>query len=164
MMTGPHEPVTGEGEGPGRQHSWIHRLVAASLSQPVLVAVAVLSIGAVGYWSFRRLPVDAYPDLSPTMVAITTQWPGHAAEEVERLITFPIETEMNGLPKLKVQRSISLYGLSDVRLVFQDGTDPYFARQRVHEAPERRGSARRRQPGNGAALLSLRPGLPLRHR
>ena len=130
-MTGPHEPVAGE--GPGR-HSWIHHLVAASLSQPVLVAVAVLSLGAVGYWSFRRLPVDAYPDLSPTMVQITTQWPGHAAEEVERLITFPIESEMNGLPRLKVQRSISLYGLSDVRLVFQDGTDPYFARQRVLEA------------------------------
>ena len=67
------------------------------------------------------------------MVEIMTQWPGHAAEEVERLITVPIETEMNGLPGLDVVRSISLYGLSDVRLVFKDGTDNYFARERVFE-------------------------------
>ncbi len=67
------------------------------------------------------------------MVEITTEWPGHAAEEVERLITFPIEAEMNGLPKLQVGRSISLYGVSDVRLVFEDGTDNYFARERVFE-------------------------------
>ena len=81
-------------------------------------------------WSFCRLPVDAYPDISPPMVEIVTQWPGHAAEEVERLITVPIETEMNGLPRLKVVRSISLYGLSDVRLIFDDGTDNYFAASR----------------------------------
>src|SRR5258707_10340824 len=67
------------------------------------------------------------------MVEIITQWPGHAAEEIERLITVPIEVEMNGIPKMTVQRSISLYGLSDVRLTFRDGTDNYFARQRVFE-------------------------------
>jgi len=87
----------------------------------------------VGIWSFSRLPVDAYPDLSPTMVEIVTQWPGHAAEEVERLVTVPIETEMNGVEHLTVQRSVSLYGLSDVVLTFADKTDPYFARQRVFE-------------------------------
>src|SRR5258707_7615542 len=67
------------------------------------------------------------------MVEIITQWPGHAAEEIERLITVPIEVEMNGLPKMTGQRSISLYGLSDVRITFRDGTDNYFARQRVFE-------------------------------
>ena len=67
------------------------------------------------------------------MVEIVTQWPGHAAEEVERLITVPIEVEMNGLPKLQVLRSISLYALSDVRLTFEDPTDDYFARQQVFE-------------------------------
>ena len=67
------------------------------------------------------------------MVEIVTQWPGHAAEEVERLITVPMESEMNGLPGLNVVRSISLYGLSDVRLTFEDGTDNYFARQQVFE-------------------------------
>jgi len=84
----------------------------------------------VGCWSLDRLPVDAYPDLSPPMVEIITQWPGQAAEEVERLITVPIEVEMNGLPRLKVLRSISLYGLSDVIMSFEDNTDNYFARNR----------------------------------
>ena len=111
----------------------IHRLVAASVSQPLLVAALAIGIVAVGIWSFRRLPVDAYPDVSPPLVEITTQWPGHAAEEVERLITVPIEVEMNGLPGLTVTRSISLYGLSNVRVTFRDGTDPYFARQQVFE-------------------------------
>ena len=68
----------------------------------------------------------------------STQWPGHAAEEVERLITVPIETEMNGLPNLVVMRSISLYGLSSVRVTFADGTDIYFARQQVFERLARR--------------------------
>ena len=67
------------------------------------------------------------------MVEIITQWPGHAAEEVERLVTVPIETEMNGVERVKVVRSISLYGLSDIRMTFLDGTDHYFARQRVLE-------------------------------
>ena len=75
--------------------------------------------------------MDAYPDLSPPMVEIVTQWPGHSAEEVERLITVPVELGMNGIPKLATKRSISLYGLSDVTLTFRDGTDNYFARQRV---------------------------------
>ncbi len=90
-------------------------------------------MAGLGIWSFSRLPVDAYPDIAPPMVELVTQWPGHAAEEVERLITVPVETEMNGLPNLDVVRSISLYGLSDVRLVFKDGTDNYFARERVFE-------------------------------
>ena len=72
-----------------------------------------------GAVSFQHMPVDAYPDLSPPMVEIITQWPGHAAEEIERLVTLPTEVEMNGVPKLNVMRSISLYGLSDVILTFQ---------------------------------------------
>ena len=74
-----------------------------------------------GIIAFHRMPVDAYPDLSPPMVEIITQWPGHAAEEVERLVTLPIEVEMNGTPNLEVMRSISLYGLSDVILTFRRG-------------------------------------------
>ena len=84
-----------------------------------------------GAWSLDRLSVDAYPDLSPPMVEIITQWPGHAAEEVERLITVPVEVEMNGIPRTTTLRSISLYGLSDVILTFRNGTDDYFARERV---------------------------------
>jgi heavy metal efflux system protein len=113
--------------------SLINRIVATSLRQRLLVVFLFLHLVALGIFSFRRLPVDAYPDLSPPMVEIVTQWPGHAAEEVERLITVPLEVAMNGTPKMTVLRSISLYDLSDVRLTFADGTDNYFARQRVFE-------------------------------
>jgi heavy metal efflux system protein len=113
--------------------SMAHRVVRAALDQPLLVLLLTIALIGVGIWSFRRLPVDAYPDISPPMVEVVTQWPGHAAEEVERLITVPVENGMNGLPKLKVVRSISLYGLSDVRLTFEDGTDNYFARQQAFE-------------------------------
>src|SRR5579864_2791484 len=111
----------------------IHRIVQFALQQRfVILMVTVLMIfgGAV---SFQRMPVDAYPDLSPPMVELITQWPGHAAEEMERLVTLPLEVEMNGVPHLEVMRSISLYGLSDIRLTFQESTDDYFARQVVFE-------------------------------
>lgn len=120
-------------EGPRRSASVINRVVASSLRQRFLVILAVVLLVLTGTWSLNRLPVEAYPDLSPPMVEIITQWPGHAAEEIERLITVPIEIEMNGIPRMTVLRSISLYGLSDVRLTFHDGTDNYFARQRVFE-------------------------------
>ncbi|HET7600133.1 MAG TPA: CusA/CzcA family heavy metal efflux RND transporter [Gemmatimonadales bacterium] len=113
--------------------SAIHRIVTGALRQRFLVGLMAVLIAAAGAWSFSRLPVDAYPDLSPPMVEVITQWPGHAAEEVERLITVPLEIEMNGLPRLRIIRSISLYGLSDIRLTFEDGTDNYFARQQVFE-------------------------------
>ena len=92
----------------------IHRIVQFALNQRFLVLMLTAFIVVVGVVSFERMPVDAYPDLSPPMVEIITQWPGHAAEEVERLVTLPIEVEMNGVPKLVFMRSISLYGLSDV--------------------------------------------------
>jgi cobalt-zinc-cadmium resistance protein CzcA len=113
--------------------SLINRVVATSLRQRLLVVFLFLLLAALGVFSFRRLPVDAYPDLSPPMAEVITQWPGHAAEEVERLITVPLEVAMNGAPRMTILRSISLYGLSDVRLTFADGTDSYFARQRVFE-------------------------------
>jgi cobalt-zinc-cadmium resistance protein CzcA len=114
-----------------RAASIMNRIVAASLSQRLLVVIGALVLLIAGTRSVERLPVDAYPDLSPPMVEIITQWPGHAAEEVERLITVPIERGMNGTPRMMTMRSISLYGLSDVILTFRDGTDNYFARQRV---------------------------------
>ncbi|MFY9825544.1 MAG: CusA/CzcA family heavy metal efflux RND transporter [Thermoanaerobaculia bacterium] len=113
--------------------SIIHRIVAVALRQRFLLILAALVLTGAGIWSFKRLPVDAYPDLSPPLVEIVTQWQGHAAEEVERLITVPVEVEMNGLPGLTVVRSISLYGLSSVRITFAHGTDRYFARQQVFE-------------------------------
>src|SRR5690348_18103170 len=111
----------------------IHRIVQAALRQRFLVLMFTVFLAVAGIISFQRMPVDAYPDLSPPMVELITQWPGHAAEEVERLVTLPIEVEMNGVPRMEVMRSISLYGLSDIRLTFEEGTDDYFARQVVFE-------------------------------
>ena len=111
----------------------IHRVVQFALRQRFLVLTLTLFVVAAGALSFQRMPVDAYPDLSSPMVELITQWPGHASEEVERLVTLPLELAMNGVPNMVVMRSITLYGLSDVRLTFEDNVDPYFARQVVFE-------------------------------
>ena len=111
----------------------INRLVSFALSQRFIVIIAMLCLAIWGVVSFNNLPIDAYPDLSPPRVQIVTQWPGHAAEEIERLITIPLEVEMNGIPKLDALRSISLYGLSSVTMNFQYDTDAYFARQQAFE-------------------------------
>src|SRR5712672_2365123 len=111
----------------------IHHFVQFALRQRFLVLMLIVFVIVAGALSFQLMPVDAYPDLSPPMVEIITQWPGHAAEEIERLVTLPIEVEMNGAPHMVVMRSISLYGLSDVRLTFQESTDDYFARQVVFQ-------------------------------
>ncbi len=134
-MSGPDGAASPQGARPpnATTPSLINRIVATSLHQRLLVVFLFLHLVALGIFSFRRLPVDAYPDLSPPMAEVITQWPGHAAEEVERLITVPLEVAMNGAPRMTILRSISLYGLSDVRLTFADGTDSYFARQRVFE-------------------------------
>ena len=111
----------------------INRIVQFALRQRMLVLLLVAFICVGGVISFQHMPVDAYPDLSPPMVEIITQWPGHASEEIERLVTVPTEVEMNGVPKMSVMRSISLYGLSVVILTFDEGTDDYFARQVVFQ-------------------------------
>src|ERR1700675_2584575 len=109
----------------------MNRVVTSSLRQGFLVILMTLVLIGAGSRSLDRLPVDAYPDLSPPQIEKITEWPGHAAEEVERLITVPAELQMNGIPQLTTIRSISLYGLSDVILTFQNGTDKYFARQQA---------------------------------
>ena len=111
----------------------IARLVSFALKQPFLIVIAALALMAWGAWSFQNLPIDAYPDLSPPHVELITQWPGHAAEEVERLVTIPLEIELNGIPRLDSLRSISLYGLSSVVMNFEYGADPYFAREQTFE-------------------------------
>ncbi|MCW8806698.1 MAG: CusA/CzcA family heavy metal efflux RND transporter [Rhodanobacter sp.] len=109
----------------------MNRVVASSLAQRFLVVLLMLVLIGAGVRALHRLPVDAYPDLSPPSVEIVTQWPGHTAEEVERLITVPTEQGMTGIAKTDNTRSISLYGLSVVTLTFENGTDNYFARQQV---------------------------------
>jgi cobalt-zinc-cadmium resistance protein CzcA len=126
-MNAPQPPP----EAAPRTASAINRIVASSLRQRFLVMLLTLVLIGAGSRSLERLPVEAYPDLSPPIVEIITQWPGHAAEEVERLITVQVELGMNGIPNLAVGRSISLYGLSDVLMTYRDGTDNNFARQEV---------------------------------
>jgi heavy metal efflux system protein len=111
----------------------VARIVSFALSQRFLVIVGSLLLMIWGGFAFEKLPIDAYPDLSPPHVEIITQWPGHAAEEVERLISIPIEIEMNGIPKLDSLRSISLYGLSSIEMNFDYGADPYFVREQAFE-------------------------------
>ncbi len=114
-----------------RSGSAINRIVAYALEQRLLIMLLAASLIGAGWWALQRLPMDAYPDLSPPIVEIITQWPGHSAEEMERLVTVPVELGMNGIPDLATKRSISLYGLSDVTLTYRDRVDNYFARQQV---------------------------------
>src|ERR1035437_3516663 len=111
----------------------IAKLVSFALRQRFLVEIASLALMVWGAISFQKLPIDAYPDLSPPHVEIITQWPGHAAEEIERLVSIPIEIEMNGIPRLEALRSISLYGLSAIEMNFEYGADPYFVREQAFE-------------------------------
>ncbi len=111
----------------------IHHIVQFALRQRFVVLTFAVIVAVAGALSFQRMPVDAYPDLSPPLVEIITQWPGHAAEEIERLVTFPIELQMNATPHMTYMRSISLYGLSDIILTFDESTDNYFARQEAFQ-------------------------------
>ena len=98
-----------------------------------LVAVAFLLISAFGVYSWTQLAVDAYPDIADVTVQVVTQVPGLAAEEIEQQITIPLERALNGIPSLDMMRSKNAFGLSIIILVFQDGTEDYWARQRVRE-------------------------------
>ena len=118
-------------ETPPTSPSFINRIVAVSLEQRILVLLLTVLLIAAGIRAWTRLPVDAYPDLSPPMVSITTQWPGHSAEEIERLVTVPIEREMNGIPKENNLRSVSLYALSSIDITFDQDADRTAARQQV---------------------------------
>src|SRR5712671_2544368 len=111
----------------------ISRIVSFALSQRFITVMAALALMVWGAISFGNLPIDAYPDLAPPHVEIVTQWPGHAAEEIERLISIPLEVEMNGIPNIEALRSVSLYGLSSVKMNFAYNTDPYFAREQAFE-------------------------------
>ena len=98
-----------------------------------LVATAFVLVCAFGVYAWGRLALDAYPDIADTTVQVVTQVPGLAAEEVEQQITIPLERSLNGLPSLKMMRSTNTFGISTIMLVFQDGTEDYWARQRVRE-------------------------------
>ena len=115
------------------KHGVIHAILEVSIRQRWFVLIVVLGIAAFGAWNFTRLPIDAVPDITNVQVQINVTAPGYSPLEVEQRITFPVETGMGGLPNLEYTRSLSRYGLSQVTVVFKDGTDIYFARQLVNE-------------------------------
>jgi cobalt-zinc-cadmium resistance protein CzcA len=111
----------------------IEQFVKTALHRRWLLLFVFLLLGAFGYLSWQELAIEAYPDIADTTAQVVTQYPGHAAEEVEEQVTIPIERELNGTPGLLIMRSRSTFGLSLITLVFQDGIDDYFARQRIRE-------------------------------
>lgn len=111
----------------------MNRLIDFALKSRLLVLALGILVMAAGWFSYQRLPIDAFPDVSPSLVQVFTVTEGLAPEEVERYVTYPVETAMNGLPNLEEIRSISNFGLSVVNIYFEEGTDIYFARQLVGE-------------------------------
>jgi len=111
----------------------IAKLVAFCLQKRWLMVAVFAMVAAFGYYSWTTLAIEAYPDIADTTAQVITQYPGHAAEEVEEQITVPIERELNGIPGLHVMRSRSTFGLSLITLVFRDGVEDYWARTRIRE-------------------------------
>jgi cobalt-zinc-cadmium resistance protein CzcA len=111
----------------------IRAIVAFALNNRFIVLAVALALFIWGIIAFKRLPVEAYPDVANTWVQVITQWPGRAAEEVEQQITIPTEIQMNGIPHLQHVRSASLAGLSVVNLIFDDDSDNDWDRQKVLE-------------------------------
>ena len=111
----------------------MERLFRLFIHRRLLVATCFVLVAAVGVYSWFQLPIDAYPDIADVTVQVVTQVPGLAAEEIEQQITIPLERELNGVPGLQTMRSKNLFSISAILLVFKDGTDDYWARQRVQE-------------------------------
>jgi cobalt-zinc-cadmium resistance protein CzcA len=121
------------------------KLIELAIARRWLVLFVVACLAGLGVYSYQRLPIDAVPDITNVQVQINTSAPGYSPLEAEQRITFPIETVMNGLPRLEQTRSLSKYGLSQVTVVFKEGTDIYFARQLVNERLQ---EAKARLPAN----------------
>jgi cobalt-zinc-cadmium resistance protein CzcA len=111
----------------------VERILQISIHQRMLVLVAVLAMAVLGIYNYQKLPIDAVPDITNVQVQINTMAPGYSPVESEQRVTFPIELAMSGLPKLEYTRSFSRYGLSQVTVIFKDGTDIHFVRQLVSQ-------------------------------
>jgi cobalt-zinc-cadmium resistance protein CzcA len=135
----------------------IDAILSAAIRHRLLVMFAVLAACAIGLVSFQKLPIDAVPDITNVQVQINTEAQGYSPLEVEQRITFPLETALAGLPHLEYTRSLSRYGLSQVTIVFADGTDLYFARNLVNE--RLRQAAAQMPPGMEPALGPIATGL-----
>ncbi|WP_454903592.1 CusA/CzcA family heavy metal efflux RND transporter [Variovorax gossypii] len=126
------------------------RIIRFSIEQRWLILLAVLGMAALGIFSYQKLPIDAVPDITNVQVQINTAAPGYSPLETEQRVTYPIETVMAGLPGLQQTRSLSRYGLSQVTVIFKDGTDIYFARQLVNERIQ---SARESMPSGISPVI-----------
>jgi cobalt-zinc-cadmium resistance protein CzcA len=126
----------------------VRSFFAQILGKPYLVLLLALVLGVSGLFAYQNLPLEAYPDVANMQVRVITQVPGKAAEEVEKLVTIPIEKELNGIPHSDPPRSISIFGLSVITVVFDDSVDPYVARQQVLE-----------RLANAAIPSNVQPGL-----
>ncbi|MHC9510486.1 efflux RND transporter permease subunit [Kangiella sp. M94] len=111
----------------------LDKILRFSIHRNFLILIAVLALGGLGLWNFKKLPIDALPDITNVQVMINTEAPGYTPLEVEQRVTYPLETALAGLPGLTNTRSVSRYGLSQVVAIFDDETDVYFARQLVNE-------------------------------
>lgn len=109
------------------------RIIRFAIEQRIVVMIAVLIMAGIGIYSYQKLPIDAVPDITNVQVQINTAAPGYSPLETEQRITFPVETAMAGLPGLQQTRSLSRSGLSQVTVIFKDGTDIFFARQLINE-------------------------------
>jgi len=111
----------------------LETIIRFSIQRRFLVLLVIAMLCLLGLWNFTKLPIDAVPDITNTQVVINTEAPGYTPLEVEQRVSFPVENAMAGLPNLQYTRSVSRYGLSQVTVIFEDGTDIYFARQLVNE-------------------------------
>ncbi len=111
----------------------LEQILKTSINRRGLVLIFVAMLAGLGVWNYSRLPIDAVPDITNVQVVVFTSAPGYTPLEVEQRVSFPLENAMAGLPRLDYTRSISRYGLSQITVVFEDGTDVYFARQQVSE-------------------------------
>ena len=118
------EPHSSEGD-------LLEKIVRFAIHHRWMMLVLTLALIGVGIWSFTKLSIDATPDITNVQVQINTEATGYSPLESEQRVTYPIETALAGLPQLDYTRSLSRYGLSQVTVVFEDGTDLYFARQQV---------------------------------
>mgnify|MGYP001964590585 FL=1 len=109
------------------------RLIRFAIEQRWLIMLAVVGMAALGIYNYQKLPIDAVPDITNVQVQINTQASGYSPLETEQRVTYPLETVMAGLPHLSQTRSLSRYGLSQITVIFEDGTDIYFARQMISE-------------------------------
>ncbi len=133
------------------------RILRIAIEHRWFVLVAVLGMAALGVFNYQKLPIDAVPDITNVQVQINTSVPGYSPLETEQRVTFPIETVMAGLPRLQQVRSLSRYGLSQVTVIFEDGTDIYFARQLVNERLQ--GAKDRLPPGVTPVMGPISTGL-----